>query len=181
MTLVLARSVLLLWFLPFVRAFGVHNVPQSVPNYKTTLHVPVRVVGSRSSQERQVRLRHYGLLGFGGVELANVVYDSCSLAHDAWDWTANIGAPAALVAGAVLVTLTSTREETAPRRSDSRRTRLLKLSMRFLLLTSFGLETVSIFVSTMTGGVLLGHGEQKVASKLIGYTSPLQLMYHHHE
>jgi hypothetical protein len=173
MTPVFARSGLLLALvvLPFTRAFIVPNVPLS----STTIRI------SHYSKTPASVGRHFGLLGFGGEELANVVYDSCSLAHDAWDWTSNVGAPAALVAGAVLATLLSTREETAPRRSDSQRTRILKLSMRFLLLTSFAMETVSIFVSTMTGSVLLGHGEQRVASKMIGYASPLQLLYHHHE
>lgn len=53
--------------------------------------------------------------------------------------------------------------------------------MRFLLLTSFSLEVVSIFVAAMTGSVLLGHGEQSVAKKMVGYGSPLQLLHHHHE
>ncbi|CAB9521399.1 expressed unknown protein [Seminavis robusta] len=124
---------------------------------------------------------HPSSIPTGGTTATARVPVSCSTAFDAWEWTANIGAPAALVAGAVLVTLTETREDTAPRRSDLKSTRFLKLAMRFLLLTSFALETVSIFVSTMTGSVLLGHGEQKIASKMIGYSAPLQLMFHHHE
>ena len=87
----------------------------------------------------------------------------------------------ALVAGAVLVTLMESREDTSPRKTDAKVVRVLKQSMRFLLLSSFVLEVVSIFVSTMTGSVLLGHAEQTVASKLIGYGSPLELIHHHHE
>lgn len=99
-----------------------------------------------------------------------------------WNKRTNaIGAPAALVAGAVLVTLSETREDTAPRKNDTKRTRFLKLSMRFLLLTSFAFEVISIFVATMTGSVLLGHSEQSVAKKMVGYGSPLQLLHHHHE
>lgn len=94
------------------------------------------------------------------------------------EWTANIGAPAALVAGAVLVTLGETREESAPKKTDSKLFRRAKLSLRFLLLSSFALEVISIFVSTMTGSVLLGQGPAK---KAIGYLSPLQLLHHHHE
>ena len=120
-----------------------------------------------------------GLFGFGGLELSDVLYDSTSTAFDAWEWTNAIGAPAALVAGAVVVTLSETRDKTAPRKNDSRKTRILKQSMRFLLLSSFALEVVSIFVATMTGSVMLGHGEQGVVKKLIGYGSPLQLMHHH--
>lgn len=115
-----------------------------------------------------------------GIELSDVTYDSVSSAFDAWEWTNAIGAPAALVAGAVLVTLGETRESTAPRKTDAKGTRLLKLSMRFLLLTSFALEVVSIFSATITGTVLLGQSES-LAKNMVGYGSPLQLMKHHHE
>ena len=47
-------------------------------------------------------------------------------------------------------------------------------------MSSFALEVVSIFVSTVTGTVLLSHGEQ-VAKKAIGYVAPLELLHHHHE
>lgn len=117
---------------------------------------------------------------FGTIELAGLLYDDTSLAFDAWEWTANIGAPAALVAGAVLVTLSETREDLSPRKNDMNWVRTLKRTMRFLLLTSFALEVVSIFVGTMTGSVLLGHGAQAAAKK-VGYKAPLQLLYHHHE
>ena len=110
---------------------------------------------------------------FGTIELDGLFFDDTSIAFDAWEWTANIGAPAALVAGAVLVTLSETREDLAPRKHDMNWVRLLKQTMRFLLLTSFALEVVSIFVGTVTGSVLLGHSEQTVASKMIGYGSPL--------
>jgi hypothetical protein len=94
------------------------------------------------------------------------------------EWTANIGAPAALVAGAVLVTMSETREDLAPRRADIWWVRKAKMAMRFLLLSSFAFEVVSIFVSTMTGSVLLGHGPAK---KVVGYMAPLQLLHHHFE
>jgi hypothetical protein len=125
------------------------------------------------------------------IELASLLYDSTSTAFDAWEWTANLGAPAALVAGAVLVTLSENRVDMAPRRQDKKWVRLLKQTCRFLLLSSFALEVVSIFVSTVTGTVLLSHGEQlakatagagAVAGQaLVGYTSPLGLLHHHHE
>lgn len=116
-----------------------------------------------------------------GIELSGLLYDDTQTAFDAWEWTANIGAPAALVAGAVLVTLSETREDTSPRKDDPNWVRRMKQSMRFLLLTSFALEVISIFVSTMTGSVLLGHGPQTSAKKAVGYLSPLQLLHHHHE
>lgn len=68
-----------------------------------------------------------------------------------WGWTSSLGAPAALVAGAVLVTLGETRQDLAPRRGDKNWIRVTKLLIRFLLLSSFALEVLSIFVSTVTG------------------------------
>jgi len=116
-----------------------------------------------------------------GFEFSDLLYDDVSTAFDAWEWTANLGAPAALVAGAVLVTLTETREDFAPRKLDAHWVRVCKQVTRFLLLSSFALEVVSIFVSTMTGSVLLGHGPQEVAKKVVGYKAPLALLHHHHE
>jgi hypothetical protein len=117
------------------------------------------------------------------IQLASLLYDSTSTAFDAWEWTANLAAPAALVAGAVLVTLSENRVDVhmAPRRQDKKWIRLLKQTCRFLLLSSFALEVVSIFVSTVTGSVLLSHGEQLTKSAVVGYTSPLGLLHHHHE
>ena len=47
-------------------------------------------------------------------------------------------------------------------------------------MSSFALEVVSIFVSTVTGTVLLSHGEQ-IAKKAVGYVAPLELLHYHHE
>ena len=51
----------------------------------------------------------------------------------------------------------------------------------FCCLSSFGLEVVAIFVNTVAGTVLLSHGDVGAKGKVIGYTSPLALLYHHHE
>jgi len=121
-----------------------------------------------------------GLPGMGKIELAGLLYDSTSTAFDAWEWTACLGAPAALVAGAVLVTLSETRQDMAPKQSDKKWIRTIKQITRFLLMSSFALEVISIFVSTVTGTVLLSHGEAPAAAA-IGYTSPLGLLHHHFE
>jgi len=115
-----------------------------------------------------------------GIELSNLLYDSTSTAFDSWEWTANLGAPAALVAGAVLATMAETREDHVPQKSDAKWVRLFKKLCRFMLFSSFALEVISIFVSTVTGSVLLGHGACAVKNA-VGYTSPLALLYHHHE
>lgn len=134
---------------------------------------PLSTTGSYSSA--------LGSVSTKGIEVAGLLYDSTSTAFDAWEWTNGMGAPAALIAGAVLVTLCESREDSSPRKNDKKSTRLLKMSMRFLLCSSFLLEVVAIFVGTMTGTLLLGRGEQTVASKMVGYMSGLQLLHHHHE
>ena len=175
------RKILLgVWLLQSAFAFSPKAVAISrlanaiePKNYRSPLKIP------RSKQDRSlVVLSAAGV--FGGIEMADVFYDDIDTAFNAWEWTANIGAPAALVAGAVLVTLSETREDTSPQPTDQNWARLLKRSMPFLLLSSFALEVIAIFVSTMTGTVLLGGGGQ-IAKKAVGYQSPLQLLYHHHE
>ena len=115
------------------------------------------------------------------IELSGLLYDSTSTAFDAWEWCNGLQAPAALVAGAVLVTLSETRNDFAPRKHDSRWIRLAKMTCRFLLLSSFAMEVAAIFVCTITGTVLLSHGEVLSKAKAVGYTAPLELMHHHHE
>eukprot|EP00536_Pseudo-nitzschia_multiseries_P004644 jgi/Psemu1/253777/estExt_Genewise1Plus.C_780057 len=115
------------------------------------------------------------------VEHSDLLYDSTSTAFDAWEWTSNMGAPSALVAAAVLVSLTETRQECAPHKTDARWVRFTKRLMRFLLMTSFAFEVLSIFVGNMTGSMLLGHGAHTVAKNAVGYGSPLELVHHHHE
>mmetsp|Transcript_34390 Transcript_34390/g.34971 ORF Transcript_34390/g.34971 Transcript_34390/m.34971 type:complete len:318 (+) Transcript_34390:43-996(+) len=118
---------------------------------------------------------------FGTVEYSDVLYDDTSTAFDAWEWTSNMGAPAALIATAVLVTLSETRLETIPKKSDKPWIRFMKRLMRLLLMSSFAFEVTSIFVGNMTGSMLLGHGSQPSPKKLVGYGSPLRLLYHHYE
>jgi len=73
------------------------------------------------------------------------------LAAEAFDWCSNLGAPAALVAGAVLATLSSTRNELTPRETDAPGVQWRKKICRFLLLSAFALEVFCIFVTTVTG------------------------------
>lgn len=116
-----------------------------------------------------------------GIEGSSIIYDSCDLAFNTWEWTANLGAPAALVAGAVLVTLSETRKNMIPHKDETNVIRRLKQLCRMCLLSSFALNVVCIFVGTVTGSVLLGHGEQITKAAMVGYSSPLGLLRHHHE
>lgn len=102
------------------------------------------------------------------------------LVMDAWSWTANLGAPAALIAGVVLATMVDTREDMSPKKSDKPRIRLAKKLCRFLLLSSFGLELISLFVTTVTGTMLLSAGDAPVL-KNMNFNSPLGFLRHNYE
>jgi hypothetical protein len=107
-----------------------------------------------------------------------------SLLFNTWEWCANLGSPAALVAGAVLATLIDGRESLAPVQTDTYGTRLLKKWCRFLLLSSFGLEVISIFVTTVTGTMLLSMGDVmsvKVAPVNTNFITPIGFLMHNFE
>jgi hypothetical protein len=76
---------------------------------------------------------------------------------DAYGWCCSLGAPSALVAAAVVATIyenihSGDLEIVA---SDGRWVQLGKKLTRLLLLSAFALETMSIFVTTVTGTMLL--------------------------
>lgn len=105
----------------------------------------------------------------GGAEFTEM-----ELADAAFEWCANLGAPAALVGGAVLATLSETREAMAPKRTDSQQLRLFKQLQRFLLMSAFALEIVSIFATTVTGTMLLSEGDRPTGTGVgTHYVSPM--------
>lgn len=75
----------------------------------------------------------------------------------AYDWCINLGAPSALVAGAVIATIyENIGSGTLDVRSrDTVTVRFMKRLTRVLLLSSFALEIMAIFVTTVTGTMLL--------------------------
>lgn len=136
--------------------------------------VPNSPIG-KSSKEKLTSTSLVLSIPRGGV-------DDLEMAVDAFDWCANLGAPAALVGGAVLATLAGTREFLSPKRKDTRVRRLLKQSTRFLLLSAFGLEIISIFVTTVTGTMLLAHGDVPTGEHAgTEYHSPMGFLRFNHE
>jgi hypothetical protein len=129
-----------------------------------------RIRKSESGTNKCILLQREPLLALGYGELRNV---DAQLMFDTWEWTANLGAPAALVAGAVLATMVESREAMSPKKSDTQLMRVAKKLCRFLLLSSFGLEVVSIFVTTVTGTMLLSHGDTPGTLKNLAYNSPM--------
>ena len=80
------------------------------------------------------------------------VPDVADLAMGAYDWCGNLGAPSALVAGAVVATLYENMQsgDLALDRDDTRLVAATKKLTRMLLVSAFTLETVSIFVTTVS-------------------------------
>ena len=76
---------------------------------------------------------------------------------DAFAWVCNLGAPAALVAGAVIATLYESMAEGSldVEKADKAWVRLAKKVTRLLLLTAFIFEVICIFCTTILGTVLL--------------------------
>jgi len=75
---------------------------------------------------------------------------------DAYDWCVNLGAPAALIAGAVIATLYENIRggQLELHKGDSAYIMAAKKMTSLLLLSAFAMQTVSIFVTTVTGTML---------------------------
>eukprot|EP00592_Proboscia_alata_P007946 CAMPEP_0194353492 /NCGR_PEP_ID=MMETSP0174-20130528/1807_1 /TAXON_ID=216777 /ORGANISM="Proboscia alata, Strain PI-D3" /LENGTH=294 /DNA_ID=CAMNT_0039122063 /DNA_START=47 /DNA_END=931 /DNA_ORIENTATION=+ len=97
----------------------------------------------------------------GGAELNDVI-------SGAYDWSCSLGAPAALVAGAVIATVyeKSSSGSLKTKESDTKFVRLGKRLEQILLLSAFGFEVVSIFVTTITGTMLMSYGD-RIASPFV--------------
>ncbi|KAI2491040.1 hypothetical protein MHU86_23520 [Fragilaria crotonensis] len=128
--------------------------------------------------QKQLRTASASTTSLNYGELRGV---DAQLVFDTWEWCSNLGAPAALVAGAVLATMADSRQDLAPKRSDRKLLRLAKKATRFLLLTSFGLEIVSIFVTTVTGTMILSHGDIIGTLANFSFNSPLGFMMNNWE
>ena len=110
--------------------------------------------------------------------LALTTIDYASLIEGAYGWCGDLGAPAALVAGAVVATLYDNMHsgDLEMSDSDSRLVRVGKLVTRLLLLSAFAMETLSIFVTTVTGTMLLSlTAEQMSISDAVIHT-PLEFL-----
>ena len=120
------------------------------------------------------------------LSLSNLVSlrggDMSEMLKDAWEWNANLGAPAALVAGAVIATFSDKKEDLTANEDDKRWVKRVKRLCRFFLLSSFVLEVICIFVTTVTGTMLMTHGDG-LSVKALGTASksPLGLMNHNFE
>ena len=83
-----------------------------------------------------------------------------NLAGEGFDWLSNLGAPAALVAGAIMATLVEQEDMLKTNKRDTKQwARMMKRSAHVLLITAFAMSLFSIFGTTVTGTMLKGLGD----------------------
>lgn len=110
--------------------------------------------------------------------VAAVAVDYGPFIEGAYDWCCNLGAPSALVAGAVIATLYENMHsgDLEVVVTDSWWVQLGKKVTRLLLLSAFALETLSIFVTTVTGTMLLSITPKQMFLSDVVVESPLEFM-----
>jgi len=96
----------------------------------------------------------------------------------AYEWCCNLGAPSALVAGAVIATLYENMHsgDLEVLQSDSLATQLGKKVTRLLLLSAFAMEAISIFVTTVTGTMLLSRPVEQLRFASDPVFTPLEFL-----
>jgi hypothetical protein len=84
------------------------------------------------------------------------------LCYTAWEWCANLGAPAALVGGGAAASYSEMRDRGAlePRATDSRAVVAAKKLVFLMLLSSFALSLANVFVTTVMGTVLMSNADR---------------------
>ena len=110
--------------------------------------------------------------------------ENCNeLASSAYDWAINLGAPAALVAGAVVATIYENLRSGSLdiQKNDNVYTRFAKKTTSLLLYSSFALQMISIFVTTITGTMLLSKDFSNLESTANHLHTPLQFLHEHFE
>lgn len=118
----------------------------------------------------------------GGVYARTIPSDEVeALAGEAFDWLANLGAPAALVAGAVLQTLSDEKDQLKTLRADARWVKIAKRTAHLLLISSFALNILSIFATTVTGTMLKSLGDRHVVEAAQETISPMGFLKNNYE
>jgi len=111
-------------------------------------------------------------------------WDSSELISSSYDWCMNLGAPSALVAGAVIATIYENMKsgDLELTSDDSKIVSFSKKLTRLLLVTAFGLEVLSIFVTTVTGSMLLSRTIETMAKLKVGPdTTPISFLIENFE
>jgi len=108
--------------------------------------------------------------------------EASELASGAVDWCNNLGAPAALVAGAVIATMYEgvRSEELQVSKTDAQWIAVAKKVEKMMLMFSFALEVMSIFVTTVTATSLMSVSVENLAVTETSNT-PLSFLRTHFE
>ena len=104
--------------------------------------------------------------------------DASQLVDQAYGWATNLGAPAALVAGAVIATLYETLSSGSldvNEATDPRWVQIAKKATRMLLVSAFIMQIICIFCTTVLGTQLIS--DPPMASKAITAVQYLQEHY----
>jgi hypothetical protein len=152
--------------------------PRTLSSYTVQselLDIPPVVLGCSVAVSRHSTAALHTLRGGG----AGQVLDIDELVGDAYDWCNNLGAPAALVAGAVIATLYENfrggQLELHP--GDTPYVMAAKKLTNMLLLSAFAMQIVSIFVTTVMGGVLRSYDYSSTTSTATSGLAFLQEQY----
>jgi hypothetical protein len=121
--------------------------------------IPLQVMSSQSLTAVSSIEALANLRGGGG--------EAEAFAADAYDWCINLGAPAALIAGAVIATLYENIRggHFDLRKGDTAYIMAAKKTTNFLLLSAFALQIISIFVTTVTSTMLRARDFSETATK----------------
>lgn len=124
--------------------------------------------------------RRQHLLSFRGGDTVTEPYSE--FLELAYGWCINLGAPSALVAGVVVATLHENihQGDLVVSKHDKFSTQLAKKLTHLLLLSAFALETMSIFVTTVTATMLLSRGTDAIPT-LTSSSAPLHFLWENYE
>ena len=101
-----------------------------------------------------------------------------ALAGESFDWLANLGAPAALVAGAVIATMIDQADFLKTTKKDTKLwARFTKRAAHILLISAFALSVFSIFATTVTGTMLKSLGDRDIAEEYEETISPMGFLH----
>jgi hypothetical protein len=109
--------------------------------------------------------------------------DYGSIIEGASNWLNNLGAPSALVAGAVVATLYENIHsgDLVASETDGYWVQVGKKVTHLLLLSAFALEVVAIFVTTVTGTMLLSARPDVIHPTVESLSSPLEFLRENYE
>jgi hypothetical protein len=140
---------------------------------------------SRCTMQQDPRSRHVAVPSSLAVVNKLRGGELSDLIEFAYEWCNDLGGPAALVAGAVIATIYETMRSgnLSVDPDDPQWVQFGKKFVRFLLLSAFALETMTIFCTTVIGTMLLSKPIEVMAEtvKINKHTTPLMFLQENFE